>query len=558
MRRRAWRCKKGASLEHDSDADPIRFGESSAGKPLADRTGDPSRAGGAITPYTRRQILSILAGLMLGMVLAALDQTIVSTALPTIAGELGGINHLPWIVTAYLLTSTISTPLWGKLGDLHGRRGLFQAAIVIFLAGSVVSGISQNMGQLIAFRALQGVGAGGLIVGAMAIVGDILSPRERGRYQGLFGAVFGFSSVAGPLLGGFFTDHLTWRWVFYINVPIGILALYVTSVVLLLPKKRREHVIDYLGTLLLGCGVTAIILVTTWGGNEHPWSSPLILGLALVGLALLVGFVFVERRAPEPLIPMQLFRVHTFSLTSLLGFIVGVAMFGAIVYLPLYLQLVHGVSATASGLLMLPLMVGLLSVSTIAGILITRSGRYRVFPIAGAGLMVLGMFLLSLLTVDTPLRVASIYMLIVGMGLGGVMQVLVIAVQNAVPYEHLGTATASATFFRSIGGSFGVALFGGIFNQAFIRNAPRTIPAHALGLFAGGDIAQSPAALAKLPPEVHRGFVEAVAQSLHIVFLVAGFVALLAFGLAWLLREVPLRHTTFEPEGVAAPHPGSS
>ena len=503
---------------------------------------------GAGAHYTRRQILSILAGLMLGMVLAALDQTIVSTALPTIAGELGGINHLPWIVTAYLLTSTISTPLWGKLGDLHGRKGLFQAAIVIFLAGSVVSGISQNMGQLIAFRALQGIGAGGLIVGAMAIIGDVLSPRERGRYQGLFGAVFGFSSVAGPLLGGFFTDRLTWRWVFYINLPIGIVALYVTSVVLHLPKKRRQHVIDYLGTILLGIGVTAIILVTTWGGNEHAWSSPLIIGLALVGAALLIAFVFVEKRAAEPLMPLQLFRIHTFSLTSVLGFIVGVAMFGGIVYLPLYLQLVHGVSATTSGLLMLPLMVGLLGVSTIAGILITRWGRYRIFPILGAALMAVGMFLLSLLTVDTPLRVASVYMLIVGMGLGGVMQVLIIAVQYSVPYEYLGTATASATFFRSIGGSFGVALFGGIFNQAFIRNAPRHIPANALGMFADGEIAQSPAALANLPPEVHRGFVAAVAQSLHSVFLVAAFVALLAFALTWLLREVPLRHTTFSPD----------
>ena len=499
---------------------------------------------------------------MLGMFLAALDQTIVATALPTIAGDLHGLNHLSWVVTAYILTATISTPLWGKLGDLYGRKKLFQAAIVIFLVGSALSGLSQDMAQLIGFRALQGIGAGGLMVGAQAIIGDVVSPRQRGRYMGYFGAVFGLSSVIGPLAGGFITQHLSWRWVFYINLPIGIVALAVISVVLQLPRHRTRHAIDYLGTALLGAGVTVIILLTTWGGTTYAWGSAPILSLAVAAVVFGTAFCWVEVRAAEPVIPLQLFRNSVFSVSNSIGFIVGFVMFGAIIYIPLYLQTVHAATPTSSGLQLLPLVCGMLVTFTISGQLVTKWGRYKIFPVIGTAVMSLGLFLFSLLTPSTPLAVSSIYMVVLGLGIGCVMQVLVVAVQNAVPQSQLGTATSSSTFFRSIGGAFGVAVFGAIFNNRLAVNLPKYLPPAALRAVHGSNVSASPAQLDALPAAIHHGYVLAFSESLHAVFLIGAPIALLAFVLTLFLKDLPLRDRAYlaaggeVPAGTATGGPG--
>jgi EmrB/QacA subfamily drug resistance transporter len=511
----------------------------------------------AVGAAEHRRVLIILGALMLGMTLAALDQTIVSTALPTIAGDLHGLNHLSWVVTSYLLASTISTPLWGKLGDLYGRKGFFQAAIVIFLIGSALSGLAHNMSELIGSRAMQGIGAGGLMVGAQAVMGDIISPRQRGRYMGYFGAVFGVTSVLGPLLGGFFTQHLTWRWVFYINLPLGAVALFTVATVLHLPRKRTHHTIDYLGTALLGAGVTGIILLTTWGGSTYPWASTPIFGLGALSLVMIAAFLFVESRSKEPIIPLSLFRLRVFNVASGIGFIIGFIMFGSIIYIPLYLQTVHGASPTSSGLQLLPFVAGMLCTFIVSGRLVSKRGRYKIFPIIGTGVLTVGLFLLAQLTPSTPLSISSIYMFVVGLGIGCVMQVLVVAVQNAVPQSQLGVATSSATFFRSIGGSFGVALFGAIFNARLFADLPKYLPAAAarsLHLLSGHNIASNPAQLAKLPPAIHHGFVEAFSHSLQVVFLVGVPFTAVAFGLSWLLKEVPLRdraHMSVDGEGVA-------
>jgi EmrB/QacA subfamily drug resistance transporter len=487
---------------------------------------------------THRQILVVLTGLMLGLFLAALDQTIVATALPTIVGEFGGLDHLSWVVTAYLLASTVTSPLYGKISDLYGRKVVFQTAICLFLAGSILCGLSQNMAQLIAFRAIQGLGAGGLIVMALTIIGDVVSPRERGRYQGYFGAVFALASIAGPLLGGWFVDNLTWRWVFYINLPLGLVALFVTGAVLNLPFHRREHRIDFLGAGLLVGGVGALLLVTVWGGREYEWDSPLILGLALVGVALVALFLWWEARTPEPILPLRLFRDRTFALTSAAGFVVGLAMFGGIIFLPLFMQIVVGASATNSGLLLLPMMAGIITTSVGSGRLISRTGRYKIYPVIGSLLATLALFLLSTMGVGTTLPVASVYMLILGAGLGLVMQVLVLAVQNSVQPRDLGVATSASTFFRSLGGSFGTSLFGAIFTSQVAANIARNLPGADL---AGTDLTSSPGVIAQLPEAVRIGVIQAFADSTSTVFLAAVPFALAAFLVVLLLPELPLR-----------------
>ncbi|MGH7643215.1 MAG: DHA2 family efflux MFS transporter permease subunit [Candidatus Dormibacteria bacterium] len=501
---------------------------------------------------THRRVLLVIGALMLGMLLAALDQTIVATALPTIAGDLHGLSHLSWVVTGYLLAATVSTPLWGKLGDMYGRKIFFQSAIVIFLVGSALSGLSSSMLELISFRALQGLGAGGLMVGAQAIIGDVVPPRERGKYQGIFGAVFGLSSVAGPLLGGFFVQNLSWHWIFYINLPLGAVALVVTTGALPSALRRVKHVIDYLGAVVLAGGVTCLVLLTTLGGTTYPWGSAPIAILAVLGVILLTIFVVVERRAAEPILPLHLFRNRVFAAGSAIGFIVGFSMFGAITYLPTYLQVVRGASPTGSGLELLPLMGGLLVTSIGSGLLISRWGRYKIFPILGTAVMTVGLFLFSLLGVSTSTLTISLFMVILGLGLGGVMQVLVIAVQNAVPHSDLGVATSGATFFRSIGGSFGTAIFGAIFANVLTGNLAHYLAGTKLPAGFNGAGGASPAALAKLPPAVHTGYIQAVTASLHPVFLWAVPFAALAFLITWLLKELPLRKTVHAPRTAVA------
>ncbi|MFO7279054.1 MAG: MDR family MFS transporter [Thermoanaerobacterales bacterium] len=481
-------------------------------------------------PLTHRQVLVVFSGIMLGMFLAAIDQTIVATALPTIAGELGGLSHLSWVVTAYLLAETVATPLYGKLGDLYGRKRVFQSAIVLFLAGSVLCGLSASMGQLVAFRAIQGAGAGGIIVGAQALIADIVSPRERGRYQGYFGAVFGLSSVAGPLIGGFLTEHASWRWVFYVNLPIGLVALVVTSIVLPASIRRERVRIDWLGTTVLSAAIVCLVLVTTWGGNEHAWGSPLIVGLSAAAVVLGVVFVLVERRVEEPAIPLRLFRNRTFNIASAVSLIIGAGMFGAISYLPTFLQIGGGVSESNSGLLLVPVMAGLLMSSIAAGRRVSRTGRYRHFPIAGMAVAAVGMGLLSTLDTGSSRLESGAYMFVLGAGLGMVMQILVLATQNEAPVADLGVATSTVTFFRVVGGSLGVALAGSLINSRL---------SSALGGEPPSDL--TPELLRSLPAEERAVLSTAYADAITAVFAYAVPVLLVGFALTWLLRAVPLR-----------------
>ena len=490
---------------------------------------------------TGRALWTVFGALMLGMFLAALDQTIVSTALPTIVGDLGGLSHLTWVVTAYLLAATISTPLYGKLGDTHGRKPVFLAAILIFLGGSILAGLSQSMDQLIGFRALQGIGAGGLMVGAQAIIGDIVPPRERGRYMGLIGSVFAVASVAGPLLGGFLVENLSWRWVFYVNVPIGVVAIAIVITRLHLHTPHRSHQIDYVGAGLLSGCVGALILLATWGGSQYAWGSPTIIGLGVAGVALLIAFIWWEGRAPEPILPLKLFRSSVFSIANAMGFAIGMAMFGVIIFIPLFLQIVYGASPTSSGLRLLPLIFGLLVATIASGRVISAVGRYKVFPIAGTAILIAGMYLLSLLGVGTAPWLASAYMLVVGVGIGLVMQVLVLVVQNDVAPQDIGVATSTATFSRSVGGAFGVAIFGTIFATRLADQLSRFPPAVTARL--GSGVHLNPQQAKHLPPAIHAEFLQAFANALHGVFLWGVALAVIPFVLSWLLKEVPLRTT---------------
>ncbi len=483
-----------------------------------------------------RSIRAVFAALILVLLLAALDQTIVSTALPTIVGELGGVTHLSWVVTAYLLSSTIVSPLYGKFGDIHGRKIILQVAVVVFLVGSALCGLSQSMLQLIIFRGLQGLGGGGLIVTTIAVIGDLVSPRERGRYQGVFGAVFGVSTIIGPLLGGFFVDHLSWRWIFYINLPTGAVALAVIGAVLKSPSTRRQHAIDYLGAALLSVSLTAVILFTSLGGTTLPWASPLTIGLIALGIAGAIAFVMAEARAREPIVPLILFRNDTFVIASAVGLIVGLSLFGSITYLPIYLQVVKGESPTASGLQLMPMMLGMLATSIASGRIISAWGRYKLFPIAGTAIMTAGLLMLSRLSADHPTWQTSVDALVLGLGLGMVMQVLVLAAQNSVAFEHLGVATSGTTLFRSLGGALGVAIFGAIFANGLHAHLAAVIPP-------GSAIpsATDAAGLAALSPELRADYIAALVAALQPVFLIAAIVSATACAIALLLREVPLR-----------------
>ncbi|MFI7577463.1 MDR family MFS transporter [Micromonospora sp. NPDC049497] len=500
----------------------------------------------------RRQIRLLMFGLMTGMLLAALDQTIVGTALPTIVGELGGINHYSWVVTAYLLASTASTPLYGKMADLYGRRPVFLFSIGTFLLGSLLAGLSQDMTQLIVTRGIQGLGAGGLLTLAFTIISDVVSPRERGRYQGLFGAVFGIASVAGPLVGGYFAET-DWRWIFYINVPLGILALAVCSRVLrLIPFTRRDHAIDWLGAGLLVAGVSCLLLALSWGGNEYAWGSGVIVGLFVAGAVLGVLFVVQEARVAEPILPLRLFRSATFALANAAGFVLGLVMFGSIIFIPLYLQIVKGASPTRSGLLMLPMMAGIIVTSVLTGRAMSRIGRYKWFPVVGAAVLTVGMLLFTRLEVDTSLWVAFGFMVVIGVGLGLCMQSLILAVQNAVSMRDLGAGTSSATFFRSLGGSFGVAILGALLSSRLTAELADRLPGAvaqlppdqraAVAAGGGADVSiNDPATILALPAPVRAAVQVAFVESLHLVFLTTGLIAIVAVLVTLALPNEKLR-----------------
>jgi EmrB/QacA subfamily drug resistance transporter len=511
---------------------------------------------------SHKQILVVMAGLMVGMFLSALDQSIVGTALPRITSELGGLDKLSWVVTAYMLAATASTPLWGKISDLYGRKLLFQIAIVTFLVGSLLAGMSRNIEELIGFRAIQGLGGGGLMALAMATIGDVIPPRERGRYQGYFAAVFGTSSVLGPVLGGWFADGPGWQWIFYMNIPIGLVALVITSAALKMPHVRRDHKIDYLGAAVVVASVSSFLLYTAWAGPDLGWTSATGVALLVAGAVLAVAFVLVENRASEPIIPMRLFHNSIFSISNLFGFLIGIAMFGSMIFIPVYLQVVDGMSPTRSGLAMVPMVVGIFSTSITAGQLMTRNGRYKIFPILGASVVIVALVMLSQLTASSPYWFAALSMYVMGAGLGFTMQVLITVVQNSVDRSDMGVATSSVAFFRQMGGSFGTALFGAILSSRLsvhIADAMRGVPAGQVPPHVG-DAANNVQAIKALPEPVHSLVTGAFSASLQDVFLSAVPLVAIALAVAFFLKEMPLTGRAApaaqapEPEPVGTTH----
>ncbi|WP_445284182.1 MDR family MFS transporter [Streptomyces sp. DSM 118148] len=494
-----------------------------------------------------KSVRVVLLALMIAMMLAMLDNMIVGTAMPTIVGELGGLEHLSWVVTGYTLATAAATPVWGKLGDMFGRKATFLSSIVIFLIGSALSGMAQDMGQLIGFRAVQGLGAGGLMVGVMAIIGDLIPPRERGKYQGMMAGVMALAMIGGPLVGGTITDNWGWRWSFYINLPLGAVALALVSAVLHLPKKRSKAGIDYLGVVLLTVGITSIVLVTTWGGTEYAWTSARIMELIGIGVAALVGFVFWQTRAAEPVLPLHIFRSGNFTLMSVIGFITGFVMFGATLFLPLYQQAVQGASATNSGLLLLPMLGAMLVTSMVAGRITTNSGRYKVFPIIGGVLMAVGLYLLSLMDTGTTRLTSGIYMAVLGAGMGCLMQITMLVAQNSVEMKDMGVASSSTTLFRTLGSSFGVAVMGALFNHR-VQDVMAD-KAGALGSKVTERSAQLDAAsLAKLPVQAREAYQHAVSAGTHSAFLLGAVIAVLVLIAALFVKEVPLKGGPQKPE----------
>jgi EmrB/QacA subfamily drug resistance transporter len=524
--------------ESTGDGDGITAG--SSGNGLGGSPG-PGEAGAASTSQyaDRRQVMIVLPGLLMAILLAMLDQLIVGTALPRIVGSLGGVTHLAWVVTAYVLASTVTTPFYGKLGDMYGRKKLFITAIVIFLVGSALSGLSQDMAQLIMFRALQGLGAGGLMVGAMATLGDIVAPRERGRYMSYMMVVMMLATIGGPLAGGFITDSFSWRWIFYINIPLGGAALIYLLAVLHVPAKKVSHKIDYLGGGLLAVAAIAVILFATFGGSEYAWGSVQIIGLGLIAVAATIGFIFTETRAAEPILPLHVFRNRNFSVAMLLTFFTGIAMFGAMTFLPLYQQTVQGASAVVSGLMLTPMMLGVTVTSILSGQITTRTGKYKLFPILGGAIMAVGMFLLTRLGVGTSRTTSGLYYIVLGLGMGFLMQMVSLIAQNSVGPRDMGVASSARMFFQQIGGSLGVSAFGALFASRLTDSLRSAVGSGVHVNVSGGQL--DPTVVNKLPPAIKHDVFYAIAHAVQGVFEWAAPTAVLIFLLALLIKEVPLR-----------------